>query len=214
MERVYVDTNILVSYALGRERAEHIDEYLDAKKVFEEAENGKYRIVVSNFVLSETLHALRNVITDDIYSDKGCGLSQQELIDMADSKEFSEKVIKESMKAFRDVVSKLTSDSKHFSIEDEDQKYTKKVFEDGLKVLIKSFGIFKVFRFRCEACNQYISCNGCRTNSKIYYKGVNAPDLAHIFISVNLECKKFLTADKGFEKIADNVPIAIEIIRH
>lgn len=79
--RIYPDTNILVSYSLGDS-----DENFElAEKLFEEVQNNKYMMVVSNFTLMETLHALRTIVTRMKYQELDNSPSQGDLIQIANS---------------------------------------------------------------------------------------------------------------------------------
>jgi len=197
--RIYPDTNILISYLLGDK-----DENFEiAERLFQDVESGKYRMLVSNFTLMETLHALRTIITRMKYQELKDGLSQRDLIKIADSKEFAQSVNEESMKAFRTIIDKITSDSKHFSFEPDDLTYHGEMFSRGLQMLLSTQGSFRVYRFRCQKCNSYMECSKCKINSEIVYKEANAPDLIHLYISEILQCKQFFTMDKYFA----NIPI-------
>lgn len=212
IEKVYVDTNILINYSLGKEKVKKGEDFAVAKKVFEDAMSEDYKIVISNFLLSETLHALRNITTRSAFRELEQGLSQSQLIRIANSKYFQDEINKESWNAFRKVVDELTKDPKHFAFETEQQVYPGTLFHDGLDVLMTTFGDLRVFRYRCTMCNSYMECYNCKINSEIVYKAVNAPDLTHISVAQTLGCSRFLTMDKYFGKIAGKVPIKIEIL--
>lgn len=212
IEKVYVDTNILINYALGKEKVGKYEDFAIAKKVFEDAINGNYKIVISNFLLTETLHALRDIATRSAFKELVNVSSKGQLVKIINSKEFGERINKESYEAFTKIVDKLTKDQEHFLIESAHQPYSGEIFQNCLKTLTETFGYFRVFSYRCKRCNKYMKCNDCKTDSEIVYKGVNAPDLTHLFISLNLGCERFLTMDKSFSKISDRVPIKIEIL--
>ena len=207
-EKVYIDTNILVSYAMGPDDRD----YLKAKKVFDGAIQGNYVIVASNFMLTEALNTLRNVITEDKYQSLNHGITQGELIKKADSVTFMTEIERESMESFKEVVDLMTTDSKHFLFE-ENSSYSGIIFQNSLAMLSGIFGIFRVYRFRCDKCNEYNPCQTCKTNSSLVYKAVNAPDLLHIQIAQTLGCTRFVTMDKGFYVINGKVPISILILQ-
>ena len=119
----YVGTNIPVSYSLGEK-----DENFElAERVFQEVENGKYAMLISNFTLMETLQALRTIITRRKYQELRNGLPQSELINIANSKEFAQTVNEEIMKAFKVIVDKITSDSQHFTFKPDTSLYPGKM---------------------------------------------------------------------------------------
>lgn len=208
-ERIYADTNILVSYAIGEEDKN----YHKAKKLFDGVESGKYKIVISHFVLMEALHALRTLITRLRYQDLSNRLSQNQLITIANSKAFREKVHEESLKAFKTIVDLVTSDPEHFSLESDSMVYPGRVFSEGLKILTKNRGDFRVYRFRCRKCNNYLPCFLCNINSEISYKEANAPDMTHLFISQVLGCHHFFTMDKYIARIPkEDLPIHVQIL--
>ncbi|HEX9863243.1 MAG TPA: hypothetical protein VGB11_08205 [Candidatus Bathyarchaeia archaeon] len=207
-EKVYIDTNILVSYALGP----NDDGYLKAKNVFDQAVKENHTIMVSNFMLTEALNTLRNVITEDKYQSLAHGVTQTALIAMADSEDFKKDIADESMKSFSDVIDLMTRDSQHFKFE-ENTKYDGVIFQNSLALLSGLFGIFRVYRFRCDKCEQYNPCSTCRTTSSIVYKAINAPDLLHVQIAQTLGCTKFVTMDKGFGTISKVVQIPITVLQ-
>ncbi|MGA3059801.1 MAG: hypothetical protein ABSD92_05465 [Candidatus Bathyarchaeia archaeon] len=208
VEKVYIDTNILVSYALGP----NDDDYLRAKNVFDQAIRENHIIMVSNFMLTEALNTLRNVITEDKYQSLVHGVTQTALIAMADSVEFKKVVAEESMTSFSNVVDLMTKDAQHFKFE-ENTKYDGVIFQNFLALLSGLFGIFRVYRFRCDKCEQYNPCQTCKTSSSIAYKAINAPDLLHVQIAQTLGCTKFVTMDKGFGAIDGIVQIPITVLQ-
>lgn len=213
IEKVYIDTNILINYSLGEAKVEREEHFAIAKKVFEDAIHGNYVIAISHFLLSETLHALRNIATRSAFKEFGQGLNQRQLIKIANSKDFQDEINRRSWNAFREVIDKVTRDPKHFLLETEQQTYSGTLFQQGLSILTTTFGDLRVFRYRCKMCDNYMICFDCSTNSEIVYKAVNAPDLTHVSIAQTLGCSRFLTMDKYFDKIANKVPIKIEVLR-
>lgn len=211
VEKVYIDTNILINYALGRKKVGKYGDFDIAKKVFEDAINGNYKIVISNFLLTETLHALRDIATRSAFKELSA-VNKEQLVNIANSKEFGERIKKESYEAFTQIVDKVTKDPEHFLIESTQQTYSGEVFQNCLKTLTETFGTFRVFRYRCKRCRKHMKCDDCNTNSEIVYRGVNTPDVTHLFISINLGCDRFLTMDKSFSKISKKLPIKIEIL--
>lgn len=195
---LYVDTNILISYALGEKKDKrfHI-----AKKVFEDVVQGKYIMMISNFVLSEALHALRNIATKKAYKAIKDKQTQRELIKIANSTKFRDEVKNRSLKAFKTIVDYITSDPEHFKVEKPKTSYSEKIFSEGLRILSDGFGEFRVFRYRCPKCDSYLECEKCGSYCEIVYKSINAPDITHVLISKSLGCEYFLTMDKYFSKI-------------
>ena len=198
---VYVDTNILVSYALGEERDAG---FPTAEKFFGEVAKGNYVVLVSSFVLSEALHTLRNIATEQVYREAKNGLSQQDLIDIANSREFRDEVNDRSLGAFKTIIGFITTDPDHFKFGDLKTVYLEEMFQKALKTLSEGFGEFRVYRSRCPKCDSPIACYKCGFDSKIVYKSVNAPDLTHLLISTSLGCKYLFTMDKYFAKIPKN----------
>lgn len=196
-ERIYPDTNILVSYALG----EKDEKFEIAENLFRDVINGQYKMVISNFVLMETLHALRVIVTRIKYQELGNSLTQGDMIEIANSKKFIDEVNSESIEAFRIIIDKITRDPEHFSFEPDELTYPGEIFSRGLQTLLTTQGVIRVYRFRCRKCNGYMSCLGCECNTEMVYKEANAPDLTHLSISKVLDCEFFFTMDKYFSKI-------------
>jgi predicted nucleic acid-binding protein len=206
--RIYPDTNILVSYSLG----DSDQNFGLAEKLFQEVQNNKYKMVVSNFTLMETLHALRTIITRMKYQELDNSPSQSDLIQIANSKTFQETVYEESMKAFSTIIDKITRDTQHFSFEPDGLTYTNETFAAGLQLLLAAKGSFRVYRFRCQKCNSYIKCSSCGVDSEIVFKEASAPDLIHLLISEKLGCKVFFTMDKYFANIPKDGRVKIEVL--
>lgn len=194
----YVDTNILVSYALGDEKDErfHI-----AEKFFGDVLLGKYVVLVSNFVLSETLHTLRNIATEQVFKEIKTKRSQRDLIELANSSEFRKEVNDRSLKAFKTILEYITTDPDHFKIGDLKTTYSEEMFSNALRILSENFGIFRVYRYRCPKCDSKIDCTYCGFNCEIVYKSINAPDVTHVLMSSSLGCKYLFTMDQYFSKI-------------
>lgn len=194
----YIDTNILISYALGEEKDTrfHI-----AKRVFEDVLQGKCIVVISHFVLSEALYALRNIATKEVFKEIENTPSQRDLINIANSSEFRKKVNDRSLAAFKKIVESITSNPDHFRINAPETPYSEEIFSKGLRILSQNLGIFRVFRYRCRKCESYMKCGNCGINSAIVYKSVNAPDVTHALISDSIQCDYFFTMDKGFGNI-------------
>ena len=196
-KKIYPDTNILVSYALGDK-----DENFEvAESLFNDVVKGKYKMMISNFTLMETLHTLRAIVTQIKYQELNHNLSQEDMIEIANSKDFNDEVNNESMKAFQIIIDKITRDPQHFCFEPDGLAYPGDIFLTGLQILLTTQGIIRVYRFRCRKCNSYMSCSKCDTNSEMVYKEANAPDLTHLSISEVLDCKLFFTMDKYFANI-------------
>lgn len=212
LKKVYIDTNVLITYVLGKKRNLKEEDFVAVEELFNNAIEGKYKIVISNFVLAETLHALRSIVTEETFREQEKGLAKNQLFKIANSKDFLEQVTEKSQKYFRDIVDKLSRDTKHFYFEEPGQSYPEDMFRNCLDLIVGSFGTFRVYGYYCLSCNEQLSCSKCKSDSKIVYKGLNAPDLIHILISIKLGCQQFFTMDKYFSTIQDKMPIDIQII--
>jgi len=172
-----------------------------AKKVFEEVLEGKYAVVLSHFVLSEVLHALRNIATKETFKQMKNNPNQQDLIRIANSSEFKKNVNDKSLEAFKTIIEYITSNSDQFIIKQPHTPYSEAIFSEGLKILSRNFGVFRVYRYRCGKCDHDLSCDKCGFNCEIVYKSINAPDITHALISDNLKCEYFFTMDHYFDEI-------------
>jgi predicted nucleic acid-binding protein len=204
----YVDTNVFVSYALGEEREEsfHI-----AEKFFEGISEGDYIVLVSSFVLIETLHTLRNIATEQLFKEIEKKTSQSDLIKIANSEKFRKGVNDRSLEAFRAIIDCITSDPEHFRFGDLKTIYSEEMFSKALRILTANLGEFRVYHFRCQKCGSNVDCTQCGFDSEIVYKSFNAPDLTHLLMSSSLGCKYLFTLDKRFAKIPKS-PSQSEII--
>lgn len=193
----YVDTNILVSYALG----ENDERFHIVEPLFEDAFRGKFVLHISHFVLSETLHTLRKIATEQVYRELSGDYSQSDLIALVNSSTFKDKVRDRSFKAFKTIIDIITKDPDHFKVEEPEKLYSEKIFKEGLGLLSELFGEFRVYRYRCAKCDSYLSCDTCGFDCEISYKAINAPDVTHVLISSALGCECFYTMDKYFSHI-------------
>jgi predicted nucleic acid-binding protein len=196
-DSAYVDTNILVSYALGPEADQRFNL---ADAFFKDALAGKYVIVVSNFALQEAIHTFRNIAIDQLYKKLKRAYSRTELWTMVTSSDFRQEVNNRSMVAFQTIINIITSDPKHFKIGDMSTIYSEKMFYDGLKLLTGRMGDIKVYPHSCRKCFTNIVCK-CGFDSEIVLKSINAPDVTHVLISGELGCTYFFTMERDFGNI-------------
>jgi len=194
----YVDTNIFISYALGEEKS---DDFQIVEKFFEEVSKGKYVVLVSNFVLSETLHALRRIKTEEALKETRNGVTRQELRNIVNSAEFRKAINDKSYEAFKVIIGFITSDPDHFKLADLKTNYSEEMFSQALRTLSGCLGEFRVYPIDCPKCDAELDCTQCGVDCKIVYKSFNAPDLTHLLMSTSLGCKYLFTMDKGFSKI-------------
>jgi predicted nucleic acid-binding protein len=194
----YVDTNVFVSYALGEEREESFE---TAEKFFGEVSQGKYVVLVSSFVLTETLHTLRKIATEQVFKEIERRMSRSELIEVANSTEFKREVNDRSLKAFRVIIDCITSDPDHFKFGNLKTTYSEEMFSKALRTLSAGLGEFRVYHFRCPKCGSDIDCAHCGFSYEIAYKAYNAPDLTHLLMASSLGCKYLFTMDQYFAKV-------------
>lgn len=205
----YVDTNVLVSFALG----EKDERFHVVEPFFDEVSQKNLVIHISRFVLSEALHALRNIATTQVYRELSNKCSQRELIDLVNTSDFKNKVRDRSLEAFKTIIDLITRDPDHFKLEEPETSYSEKIFKDGFEILSEIFGEFRVYRFQCPKCDSFLNCNSCGFDCKIHYKGINAPDITHALISSSLKCQYFVTADKYFSLFPkDRIKSEIKIL--
>jgi len=193
----YVDTNILVSYALG----ENDKRFHAVEPFFEDVYQDKFVLHISHFTLLEALHTLRKMATDEVYRELSDGCSQSDLITLVNSPAFKNEVKDRSFKAFKTIIDIITRDPDRFKIVEPEKLYSEKMFTEGLGILSEVFGEFRVYRYRCKKCDSYLDCDACGFNCEISYKAINASDVTHVLISSTLECKYFYTMDQYFSRI-------------
>ena len=127
--------------------------------------------------------------------------TQNELIKLANSEKFRKEINKRSLEAFKTIIDLMTSNPEQFKVKSSETKYSEKIFLEGLKILSRNLGVFRVYRYRCRKCDAYMNCNKCGFNCEIAYKSINAPDVTHVLISDSIGCKYFFTMDRYFGKI-------------
>jgi predicted nucleic acid-binding protein len=196
-DSAYVDTNILVSYALG----ENDKRFQTVEPFFNDVYQGKFVLYISHFTLSEALHTLRNIATVEVYRELSERYSQNDLITLVNSSNFRNEVKDRSLKAFKTIIDIITRDPDRFKIVEPEKVYSEKMFVEGLEILSELFGEFRVYRYRCKKCDSYLDCDACGFNCEISYKAINAQDVTHALISSTLECKYFYTMDQYFSRI-------------
>lgn len=197
----YVDTNILVSYALGPT----VDSRYDlVKDFFNDVFAGKYLVVVSNFVLQEAIHTFRNIAIAQMYKELEKTYSKDDLWKLVKSPEFRQEVNDRSMKAFKTIVDIVTKDTEHFKLGDSRTVYPESLFYEGLKQLTGRMGDIRVYSHSCRKCDTHIRCYKCGFAYEIAYKSINAPDITHLLISGELGCKYFFSMEKDFANVNPN----------
>ena len=205
-KRAYLDTSLLVPYAIGPS-----DFFFPQSRViFSEAQQGKFKLVVSHFALQETLHTLRRLRLEDLIKRSGL-VQRQKLIDLVKRKDFVDDAEKKSWEAFRKIVDPVTADKVHFEVDGEEE-YDSQLFVNGLASLAKTFGNMLIHSDNCQFCKDDMKCIRCGNGLRFRYRAVNAPDITHTFIAISLRCDELLTADQGFKELQlQGLPLRIRV---
>jgi predicted nucleic acid-binding protein len=208
-EKVYLDANILFSFALGQ-----VDRgFARSDKIIERAKSGEFKLFISNFTLSETNHAIKNTILREITksSPLTTGYSSDNSLIPNIEAEFRKK----HSQAYMKIVSMITSNPKQVEMESQFTEYPPDLFYSAAQFHMKIQGKIKLYSIQCPICQTQTlaSFSNCSHVKQFVYKGVNIQDILHVDLAKLKECTRLITADQGFEELRIRaVPLYIEIV--
>lgn len=178
MKKIYLDTNIIVAYALGPEKEKF--HYPKAERIFKQIEKGEFIGVVSTLTLTELIGVLRTHI----------GRERDKMIIIEEKKQNDH--VKNTAKNAYDLMFNLLLQMENIKIEEGSTTNFQSILNDGLD-LIKDSNGFQKFHRKCGICRQeYKSSN---------FKQILIADILHALLAKNTKCDELFTFDGGFNGI-------------
>lgn len=190
IDRVYFDTNIWVSYMLGKKD----NFYQTSKSMIDTIEQEQSMAVVSNLIIMELTHAIRRCISQKQPTSEG----------MTSSK--IESMVDEITMDFIKIIGKLVRQGKAVFVNSEESI---KVHHSLLLEKLASLTGYARRECYCKKCkktyqvrNHTDPCPLCGTTNKINkkykYRGLGHVDLEHVYFAIQGRASVFCTRDKGF----------------
>lgn len=191
--KVYLDTNVLISYQVGKEKD---PKYFPlAQDVFREIIVGKYIGVVSLVTLMETVNVFRRIKMEES-NEQG----------ITDPNKQLEYIKNESKLLYRELVQKLLETQRNIRLEECDGVAISNFLSTSLEIAQQYLGVVRTYN-NCKQCKSNIPHN--------VHKAIGALDILHIFIARALKCKYLITFDKGFKEIINDErikPLEIKVM--
>lgn len=179
MKKAYLDANILLALAAGKEKEP--EQYRLAETILEEIKSGKIQAVISSLTLMEILAVLR--------AQKGreknnlTGLSREKQVEF---------VIKESNSMNHILISELIR-LPNVKFEFGRHVDLNKLMDQALEILKKVNGKVKFYN-KCKRC-------GSENVNYSTYKGLGTDDMIHVLLAKDGGCDQLITFDGDFEEI-------------
>lgn len=178
MKKIYIDTNIIVAYALGVEKEPY--QYPKAEQIFKQIERGEFIGVISTLVLTELIGVLRTHI----------GRDRNKMINIPEKKQNTH--VKNEAKAAYDEMFDVLLQMKNVKIEEGVSADFQSVLNDGFDLIRDSNGLQK-FHKTCGICKRdYKNSN---------FKQILIADILHALVAKTTNCDELLTFDGGFKGI-------------
>ncbi|ABK78614.1 hypothetical protein CENSYa_2010 [Cenarchaeum symbiosum A] len=191
---VYYDTNVWIAHLRG-----YNDEFFQSEcdTLFDDMHEGKVKVVVSNHVLSETLHTIRKQVVET--APEGAAMDECNKLVDEKTKEFTGEVEKLKMQQKILIVPTSTADA---SLKDHYRYVWDKMHSMPFKSLTKTV---------CPACAKYLhkshkgECPACKKDVKpkmaYRYSGMGYPDLDHAYMALQHNASVLYTHDKAFKNL-------------
>jgi len=192
VQKVYIDTNILISYVSGPQKEPR--EYPKAKQIFEDIKQGKYIGVISTLTLLELKGVIRTIL----------GYERTQLETIPQQKQ-ADHVKTKSVEIYNLLVGELLQLS---SIKFEKGRQTN--FQSVLDIANEIMDEIKgTIRF-------YDNCGVCRAPYKSSkHKQILAADIFHALLAKDTSCDSLITFDNGFRSLIGNSkiePLQIQVM--
>ncbi len=181
MQKVYIDTNVLVSYVSGPQKEPR--EYPKAKQIFDDIKQGKYIGVISTLTLIELQGVLRTLK----------GYERTILEDMQPNKQ-SDYVKTEATNIYNTLMAELLK-LQYVKFEKGRQTNFQSILDIAYKIMDEIKGIVKL----------YNNCGICKSNYKSsVHKQILVADILHALLAKDTSCDSLITFDKGFSTLIGN----------
>ncbi|TBR23863.1 MAG: hypothetical protein EPO63_04970 [Candidatus Nitrosotenuis sp.] len=181
MQKIYIDTNILISYISGPEKEPN--QFPKAKQIFDDIKQGKFIGVLSTLTLIEIKGVLRTILGSD----------RAQLQTIPENKQ-ADHVKAKATEIFQALISELLQLS---SIKFEKGRQT-----NFQSILDSANGIMDDIKGTVRFYNTCGSCNATYKSSK--HKQILAADILHALLARDTACDSLITFDKGFSALVGN----------
>lgn len=207
---VYYDTNVWVSYMLGRRD----DYYQRCSRLVADVEEGRKVAIVSHPVVIETMHVLRKK-----FADRG-GVTEAEVLGR-DSLEATQPDVDRFARVLRRMAA-----ARKVVIPEHGMRMS-----DHYDALLGKFSRYSGYFRRISVCpycgdgrvprghgNECPSCGAGRRSVRSYqYKALGLVDMEHAYLARNAGAEAFYSSDTSFRDLEgdpDFAPMRFEIIPH
>lgn len=191
MQKIYIDTNILISYISGPEKESN--QFSKAKQIFDDIKQGKFIGVISMLTLIEIKGVLRTILGSD----------RTQLQTIPENKQ-ADHVKTKATEIFQALISELLQLS---SIKFEKGRQT-----NFQLILDLANGIMDDIKGTIRFYNTCGNCNAPYKSSK--HKQILAADILHALLAKDTACDSLITFDKGFNALVGNQhidPLQIQV---
>jgi len=180
LKKVYLDTNILITFAVGKVKDSR---FHLAEEIFNKIKSGTYEGVISTLTLMETLGVFRRQIG-----------TNRALMQTVPREEQGEYVKNDSFATFQTMLGYL--------VQMPNIKFEERISTSIGTVLNTSFEIMKEITGLVKFYN---NCGFCDSSVKVsVHKAVAAMDIIHSIIAKDTGCESVVTMDKGFKELCGN----------
>lgn len=190
MQKVYLDTNILISYISGPEKEPN--QFYKAKQIFDDIKHGKFIGVISTLTLIEIKGVLRAILGSD-----------RTLMQTIPENKQSDHVKAKSTEIFQALVSDL--------LQLPSVKFEKGRQTNFQSVLDSANDIMDEIQGTVRFYNTCGNCNAQYKNSK--HKQILVADILHALLAKDTACDSLITFDKGFGALVGNQHIDPMVIQ-
>lgn len=181
MQKIYIDTNIMIAYISGPEKEK--DQFHKAKQIFDDIRQGRFIGVISTLTLIEVKGVLRTIL----------GADREQLQAIPENKR-ADHVRDKAKEIFQAFVSELLRLS---SIKFEKGRQT-----NFQSILDTANDIMDDIKGTVRFYNTCGNCNAPYKSSK--HKQILAADILHALLAKDTSCDSLITFDKGFKTLAGN----------
>ncbi len=181
MQKVYIDTNVLVSYVSGPQKEPR--EYPKAKQIFDEIKQGKYIGVISTLTLIELQGVLRTL--------KGY---ERTILEAMQPNKQADYVKTEATNMYNTLMAELLK-LQYIKFEKGRQTNFQSILDCAYQIMNDIKGIVKL----------YNNCGICNSNYKSsVHKQILVADILHALLAKDTNCDSLITFDKGFSALIGN----------
>lgn len=184
MQKVYIDTNILIAYISGPQKEP--TQFPKSEQIFNNIKQGRFIGVISTLTLIEIKGVLRTIL----------GADRTQLQSIPENKQ-ADHVKAKAAEIFQVLVSELL---KLPSIKFEKGRQT-----NFQSILDSANNIMDEIKGTVRFYNTCGNCNSAYKNSK--YKQILAADILHALLAKDTACDSLITFDKGFGALVGNQQI-------